>query len=86
MTGGVAWMDHFAIVNPQAIYLNRFSSRESATTNCERPVISSTCSVVVTESIRSLKWMVPLNSVRIENVYGSHSSRIAFCFTGAPSS
>ena len=27
-------------------------------------------------SVRSLKWTTPLTSVRIENVYGSHSSRI----------
>ena len=31
---------------------------------------------VVTPSIKSLKWMVPVTSVKIENVYGSHSSRI----------
>ena len=29
---------------------------------------------------------MPLTSVRIENVYGSHSSRIWLLFTGAPSS
>ena len=46
----------------------RFSSGESVTTHCERPVISSTCSVMVMLSIRSLKWTMPLTSVRIENV------------------
>ncbi len=54
----------------------RFSSGESMTTSCDMPVTSSTCSCSVRPSIRSLKWTTPLTSVRIENVYGSHSSRI----------
>src|SRR5438045_6275661 len=33
-------------------------------------------------STRSLKWTTPVTSVRIENVYGSHSSRIWFCLNG----
>ena len=54
----------------------RFSSGESVTTSCDMPVTSSTCSCMVMPSIRSLKCTTPLTSVRIENVYGSHSSRI----------
>src|SRR5258707_668327 len=38
---------------------------------------------MVPPSIRSLKWTTPLTSVRIENVYGSHSSRILLVETGA---
>ena len=64
----------------------RFSSGESITTSCDIPVTSSSCSCMVRPSMRSLKWTTPLTSVRIENVYGSHSSRIWLLFTGAPSS
>ena len=56
----------------------RFSSGESVTTSCMLPEISSTCSCMVMPSIRSLKCTMPLISVRIENVYGSHSSRSWF--------
>ena len=45
------------------------------TTSCERPVTSSTCSSMVMPGCRSLNWIVPPTSVRIENVYGSHSAR-----------
>ena len=46
----------------------------SVTTNCERPVTSSTCSSIVMPGCKSLNSMVPAVSVRIEKVYGSHST------------
>ena len=60
----------------------RFSSGESVTTSCDIPVTSSTCSASVMPSCRSLKCTMPESSVRIENVYGSHSSRIWLAFIG----
>src|ERR1035438_6865651 len=50
-----------------------FSSGESVTTSCDMPVTSSNCSCMVRPSTRSLKWMVPLTSVRIEKVVGRGS-------------
>ena len=58
----------------------------SVTTTCDRPVTSSTCSSMVMPGCRSLNWMVPPTSVRIENVNGSHSARIWPSVTGWPSS
>jgi hypothetical protein len=40
----------------------------------DRPVTSSTSSWTVIPSMMSLKRIVPGSSVRIENVYGSHST------------
>ena len=53
-----------------------FSSGESTMISRDSPVISSTSSWTVTLSMMSLNRMVPPCSVRIENVYGSHSTRI----------
>jgi hypothetical protein len=46
----------------------RFSSEESATTRRESPVTSSTSSLSVTPSCRSLNWTVPAISVSSEKV------------------
>ena len=51
-----------------------FSSGLSTTIFRERPVTSSTSSWNVTSLMRSLYFTVPESSVRIENVYGSHST------------
>ena len=51
-----------------------FSSGESTTIFRDRPVTSSSSSWKVTSEIRSLNFTEPSSSVRIENVYGSHST------------
>jgi hypothetical protein len=49
-------------------------SRDSITTLRERPVRASTCSSYVTFGIRSAKRTLPVSSVRIGMVNGSHST------------
>ena len=51
----------------------------------DRPVTSSTSSWTVTPSMMSLNVTVPGSSVRIENVYGSHSTSTWPCSTFWPS-
>ena len=51
----------------------------------DRPVTSSSCSVMVTPSMTSPNFTTPLTSVRIGIVYGSHSARSSPAFTDAAS-
>ena len=51
-----------------------FSSGESTMMSRDRPVTSSTSSWTVIPSAMSLKRACPDSSVRIEKVYGSHST------------
>ena len=52
-----------------------FSSGESTMMKRDRPVTSSTSSWTVMPSMMSLNRIWPGSSVRIENVYGSHSTQ-----------
>ncbi len=58
-----------------------FSSGESMMIRRARPVTSSTSSWTVRPSMMSLNFTVPGSSVRIENVYGSHSTSTWPCST-----
>ena len=62
-----------------------FSSGESTMMKRERPVTSSTSSCTVMPSRMSLKRIWPGSSVRIEKVYGSHSTSTWPCSTAWPS-
>src|SRR5207249_8053877 len=62
-----------------------FSSGESTMMRRESPVTSSTSSCTVMPSRMSLKRAWPASSVRIENVYGSHSTSTVPCSTCCPS-
>ena len=62
-----------------------FSSGESMMIRRIRPVTSSTSSWTVTPSSMSLNFTVPGCSVRMENVYGSHSTRTSPASTSCSS-
>ena len=51
----------------------------------DRPVISSSCSVMVTPSMTSPNFTTPETSVRIGTEKGSHSDRSWPCLTASPS-
>ncbi len=51
----------------------------------DRPVTSSSCSVMVTPSMTSPNFTMPDTSVRIGTENGSHSDRSCPCFTESPS-
>ena len=62
-----------------------FSSGESTMMYRERPVTSSVSSWTVTPSMMSLNRTTPPSSVRMDEVYGSHSTRTWPCSTCSPS-